>query len=152
MLSSGTLSLPALTGIPDGAVQVLASDPNSVVDLSALTTFADSTGAGNSFLEAENGARVKIPGLTAPQFVNLVIDGATSQMDVAQITSVQNDDVFARNGAVMTFPLITSMAANAFSTTYQAETGATLSFPNLSVLHGATGFNVVRLNAFTGAT
>ncbi len=82
---------------------MLATNPNSVADLSALATFVDNTGGGNSFLEAQDGGRVKIPALTAPQFTNLVVDGATSQMDVAQITSVQNDDVFARNGAVMTF-------------------------------------------------
>ncbi len=128
-LTGATLSLPALTSIPDGAVQVLATNPNSVVDLTALATFADNTGGGNSFLEAVAGGRIKIPALTAPQFVNLVIDGATSQMDVAQITNLQKENVFARNGAVMSFPLITSMTANAFSTTYQAETGLlTLSF------------------------
>ncbi len=62
VLTGGTLSLPALTSIPDGAVQVLASDPNSVVDLSALATFADNTGGGNSFLEARGWRACQNPG------------------------------------------------------------------------------------------
>ncbi len=151
-LTGATLSLPALTSIPDGAVQVLATNPNSVADLSALATFVDNTGGGNSFIEAQDGGRVKMPALTAPQFTNLVIDGAASQMDVAQITSVQKDNVFARNGATVSLPGITNLAANSFTTIYQAESGATLAFPNLSVLHGATGFSVVELHAFGGAT
>src|SRR5207249_960879 len=78
----GTINAAALTSISDGATALRADGPG-VLDVSGLTTFVDNS-PYNSTLEAHAGGNLKIPNLAAPQFVNITLDGATSQMNTAQ--------------------------------------------------------------------
>ena len=134
--NGGTLTAPALTSIPDGAVQ-LRADGTGLLDLSALATFTDTTGY-TSTLEAHGGGTLVIPHLLAPQNVAIVLDGATSQMNTTQFTNVDSDDVYAQNGATVNLPGITSRGPVGFTTTIEADNGGTINLPNLVTLHGAT--------------
>ncbi len=71
-LDGGQVDLSSVTSIPDGTLHVLADGTGSVVDLSALVSFTDST--GDSRLEAHNGGVVLIPNLVTVIGVTIDID------------------------------------------------------------------------------
>ncbi|MDB5338653.1 MAG: Phosphoesterase, PA-phosphatase related protein [Planctomycetaceae bacterium] len=148
--AGGTLNLQNLPLIPDGAVQFLATGTGSVLDLSSLTTFTDSSGTTSS-IEAENGGNVKIPLLTNLQFVDLTLDGATSSMNTSQLANINTVNLLADHNAVLNLPAVTSYSGSNFNTFIQADNGGTLNLPNLTTLHGATA-GAVFVRAFAGGT
>ncbi|HEV3003300.1 MAG TPA: hypothetical protein VGX78_02520 [Pirellulales bacterium] len=75
----GLIDLRRLTEIPDGGVQIRASDPGSRVDLSALTTFTASSVA-LSDLSAANGGTILAPLLANARSLSLSLDGRTSSI------------------------------------------------------------------------
>ncbi|HVX59594.1 MAG TPA: hypothetical protein VHC19_03300, partial [Pirellulales bacterium] len=165
-----SIDMHQLPQINSGAVRFLAQGSGSTLDLSALTTFtATSTGAG---LESDNGASLDIGNLTSLDKVALTIGGAAS---LAQIASVTNGSLAARDGATATFsglttftadsfyvytagilnlPTITSYAGSStFTPSIQAgDSGSQINLANLTTLNGGTNGNRIYVHAYGGAS
>src|SRR5207302_1596453 len=65
-------------------------------------------------------------------------------------TNPQSLNFYAANGATLNLPGITSFASNTFSNHFEADSGATINLPNLSVIHGATNYNALFLETYSG--
>ena len=144
----GAINATSVTSIPDGAVNLRADGPSSLIDLSHLTSYTPTDFNGSRNLEAHGGT-IKVPLLTTLQNVNLIEDGATSQIDTAQLTNVNLDSIAAQNGATVNLPGVTSIQSGDYNLNYEADAG-TLNFPNLTVIHGSTGFDSIFFRATGG--
>ena len=159
-----TVSLPVLTTITkaddgdqynDSGVEFYAYD-SGVISAPKLSSFQDNDSHPNSGLTAANNGVLSLPKLLAPygvnninlnaqsnpqQFTSLVgtssfqINAGTVVM--SNLTSIAGlTSILANSGASLTFPNVTSYAGLAGqSVTWQAqEAGSTLSFPNLTTI------------------
>ncbi|HEV3025432.1 MAG TPA: DUF4214 domain-containing protein, partial [Pirellulales bacterium] len=141
----GLVDLSRLAEIPDGSVQIRASDPGSKIDLSALTTFTASgfvsPGSASGDISAVNGGSILVPLLTTARNFSIYLDGRASSISTGQITNIDSVSLSASDGAILdlngvTSYLATSTAFPPISISAQGP-GSIISLPNLIVLHGA---------------
>jgi len=150
----GRLHLDRLTQIPDGGVDVVATDLNSRIDLPALTTFTGTFSGASPVagLEAHNGGVVFAPLLSTAQNLTLTVDGVASSINTSQLANIDTLNVYAQNGTVVDLSGVTSYAGpDDFNPSIAVSgAGSTLDFSNLTVLHGATNGHVVFLDTDDG--
>jgi hypothetical protein len=153
--TGGTLNLSALPSITTGAVEAFATGPGSTIDFSSLTTFSPDNANGTRRLWAENGGRIISPNLTTIVGGAIVqLSGATSMIDLADLTTADNLNLRTENGGTLTLPSsITSYSGSQFSTDLTANgMNSRVNLPGVTSLSGGTGFATVRLVASAGGT
>jgi hypothetical protein len=152
--AGGAVNLSNLTSITSGAVEAIASGANSTIDFSMLTNFSPDNANGNRRLRAVNGGRILTPNLTTISGgTSVELGGAGSMLDLADLTSADNLNLRAENGAALSLPAaITSYSGSAGSTIHAVGTGASVSLPGVTSLSGGTGFGTARLLAEAGGT
>jgi hypothetical protein len=97
---------------------------------------------------------VRVPNLTTLEFLDLIVDGAASSMDTAQITDIDTVRLFARNGGTLDLsnvtvynpPNVTQLLAESNGA------GARIKLLGLTTLPGATGGAVLILQGLNGGT
>ncbi len=94
----GAVDLSAVPAISVGSVQATADGASSMVDLSQLTSFIDTSRYKAAALVARNGGAIRAGQLTSLDSVSLVIDG-TSTLPTAQITSLVNGSLEVHGAA-----------------------------------------------------
>ncbi len=87
-INSGQVDLSGATSI-DGAARIISSGTGGQVDISAVTSFVNSTG-GFSELTTFSDGQILMPGITELDRINLTIGG---QMDTTQLTSIRNASI-----------------------------------------------------------
>ncbi len=116
--SGGRVNLPALATITNGYVYVSAdgasaSNAPSTVNLPSLTSFSDTTGP-SGYLSATSGGDVIDPLLTTAKGVNITLDAANpavaSQMNTSQLTNIDGSSLYANSGATLSLPNVASYA------------------------------------------
>ncbi|CAN5859026.1 hypothetical protein BH11PLA1_BH11PLA1_18060 [soil metagenome] len=148
----GTVSLPLLTTltIPSSSISLTADGAGSVIALGALQNFG-STIARN--LTASNGGVINLPGITSLSNVNLVLRGATSRINFAQLTSLNGVSLNISEGATFTTPASLTSLTLAAGATLQVQTQSTLNLASVTQLtYGTTGTSngTVTLTSDTG--
>ncbi len=112
----GRVNLPKLATLTNIYVSISAdgTDANhvpSTINLPALTSFSDTSGAFGD-LSATDGGDVIDPLLTTVNGANISLDQANpavaSQLDLSQLTNIDNSSLYAKSGATMSLPGITS--------------------------------------------
>ncbi len=174
-LSGGTVDLAALSTISGGAAALDSDGSDSVLDLSALTSFANSDGEYPSELDVTNDGTVTgATGVTNLAYVNLVLDG-TGTWSSSQLTSF-TDGTLSLSGGTLTLGNVTDIDGASFivsggaalclpgAASYAGTTGATttleatgtgsrLSLANLTSLTAASGYGAVtQVEALSGGT
>ena len=82
----GQIDLSALPSVEGGTLHFSASDPGSVIDLSAMTTFTSYIWNSTAGFTVVNEGTVLVPLLTSVVTANLVLD-ATATLSIGQIES-----------------------------------------------------------------
>ena len=130
--AGGTVNLSALSSITTGETDAIASGAGSTIDFTNLTTF--SANKFNDFrrFRAENGGHIISPNLTTISGrVNVELSGASSMLDLADLTNANNLSFLAENSATLSVPVTNYVTPN--GSQFRAITGGTL---NLSTLTG----------------
>ena len=134
-LASGSVSLPSLTQLNTGPVQFESDGANSVLSISALTSFAGSNDGTGPSLQVTHGGTVHSAALTSLNGVTLTLDG-TGTLDTNQITTLAGS-VLTLTGGTATFSGLTDVD----SSSLEVSGGATLTLPGVtsySVSNGST--------------
>ncbi len=97
-----TLSLPSLTSVTGDGINVWADGANSVINLTALTTF-DVNPAGGALTASDGGTINLSPGLTSINGANISIDSTSTIAPLTQLTSITGGTL-TDNGADLTAP------------------------------------------------
>ncbi len=98
-----TLSLPSLTSATGDGINVWADGANSVINLTALTTF-DVNPAGGALTASDRGTINLSPGLTSINGANISIDSTSTIAPLTQLTSITGGTL-TDNGADLTSAL-----------------------------------------------
>jgi hypothetical protein len=145
-LAGGAVNLKAVTTITDPssgdqsyrAVAVKADGANSVVNLSALTAFADNYGGSvsggdrDSSLAATNQGTILDGKLTTLTGVDVVLDG-TGTLATAQYTTLSVSQLDLSGSATYDFSGLTSATTSVFNVN-----GSATKFPSLSNIDGTS--------------
>lgn len=146
----GRLELPALPALPDGYVNVLADGTDSVVDLSGLESYSPAMSHYGQ-MEAKNGGVILLSalgaaprttftmhagaGLALPALTNLSGGGLSAvgvgAFNLTVLTNLDNVDLAARDGAVLSFPNVQFIRSTA-GTWEAAGAGSRLVLANLA--------------------
>ncbi|HEV3021975.1 MAG TPA: hypothetical protein VGX76_05890, partial [Pirellulales bacterium] len=148
--AGGLLDLHALVQVPDGSVQFIASDPGSEIVLSALTTLTTSF---SSSLEAHNGGMVVCPLVTIVSGnLTLVLDGAASSINTAQLRDIDGVTVYARNGATLDLSGVTTFSPQipSLPDVEVSGNGSAINLSNLTEMHGPQNGSTAQFAALAG--
>jgi hypothetical protein len=107
----GQILLPAAQTYADGAYAnytIQASGVGSKIDLSHLTSFAGSVGGYNVAVTASGGGEVDLAGAITGNTV-LTLSDATSMLNVAAVTSLQDTSVNVSNRGTANFSALTNL-------------------------------------------
>jgi hypothetical protein len=104
----GRVELDNVTQITTGATNVEADGAGSKVVLTDLTTFTRDNFADTGRLRANNGGEIETPSLTTLGQVNVDVVGATSQIDLSQVTNAVSTTFLASTGGMISMPSLTS--------------------------------------------
>ncbi len=155
--SGGELNLSHLASNPSGRNFFQVSGTGSVLDLSSLATVVSDQG-NDSQINIGAGGTLLDPLLTTLDRTDLSVDGSAT-VATAQITSIAGSQVFASDGAVIAFPLVTALATlSGVNLTIQASgtsgpngtgTPSEVDLSHVTTLTG-TSNNVIFFNAYSG--
>lgn len=147
-VAGGRVEMQVLPSITTGVVEVRADGANSVVDLSALQSWAPSNDIGTAL--ALNAGSVWVPQLTTVNKVSVTVSDS-SVLPTAQMTDYTASSIYATNGASVAFPGLTAYVSGPNDPVLRADGGnSVLSFPNLTSLKGSTLFHSARVQALNG--
>jgi hypothetical protein len=79
-----------------GNVRVTANGNDSDVDLSSVTSFTNPVNSSNGALVTVNGGRVRMPGITSLDKIDLTVGGT---MDTSQLTAISNATITLNTAA-----------------------------------------------------
>ncbi|MCA9172251.1 MAG: hypothetical protein KDB23_31515, partial [Planctomycetales bacterium] len=112
-------------------IQFIATGPGSQIDLSVFNDFVDDSifGGPDSTLEVHDGGEVRAPGITRLKNIGIVIAGADSILPIQQYTEIIDGSIrIAGTGNARTFHNVTSID----NSNVTATDGATLRLPKVS--------------------
>ncbi len=146
--SGGRVNLPVLATITNSYVNISADGTNasnvpSTVNLPALTSFSD-TAVQYGDLSATNGGDIIDPLVTTAKGVNITLDAANpavaSQMNVSQLTNIDGSNLYANSGATLSLPNLASFAM-ANGNFFQATgTGSVITLAALTSISAPSNF------------
>jgi hypothetical protein len=116
-LAGGTVNLPALQTINTGSVILESDGTGSVLDVAALTSFAESRSWTDSALQASNGGTVQASSLASLSSVNLTVAGAGEGLTLGSLTSYASGQITVSGGAMLTLPAPTHFTAPGITAT-----------------------------------
>ena len=167
-VSGGVVDLHSLAKLDQGAVSFNADGANSLVDLSALTSFS-TNGSYDSSIRVANGGEVRVnDGLTALNRVDLTLGLGTlktvqltsitnaslsvseSGVDLSGIGSLDGVSIYVSGGAMLSLSQLTSYASTSSATIQASGAGSRLDLSGLTTLDGPAGFNTIQVNAVSG--
>ncbi len=143
----GLVSMPVLTHLTNGAVELYADGTGSRIEVQSL---AEAQGVA---IDIRNGATVVCPAFVRMKFSSLQVIGPTTTMPVDQFISVDGSTIYAVGGAALEFPGLDHFdALDVGSVTLRADgVGSALDFPLLSDIRGATArFAILSAEAING--
>ncbi len=162
------VDLHSLAELDQGAVSFNADGANSLVDLSALTSFS-TNGSYDSSIRVANGGEVRVnDGLTALNQVDLTLGLGTlktvqltsitnaslsvseSGVDLSGIGSLDGVSIYVSGGAMLSLSQLTSYASTSSATIQASGAGSRLDLSGLTTLDGPAGFNTIQVNAVSG--
>ena len=97
-----------------GATQYSAADNASQIDLSAMTDFADTNVNRTSVLSASGGGVVNAVALVNSNALNLSVDGASSSVNVPNLSNFLNGIVTLNNGGTIDLSTVTDATGSSF--------------------------------------
>jgi hypothetical protein len=153
--AGGTVSLPALQTINTGSVILESDGTGSILDVAALTSFAEPNSWTYSALQASNGGTVEDDSLASLYNVNLTVIGKGEDLTLGNLTSYASGNITASGGATLSLPGVTSYTGNSGMTTLEATgAGSTLTLANLaSVTEGGNRYPAeTKFEALAGGT
>ena len=139
-LNGGNIDVPVLTSVRDGDFIV---DDTSTIDSAQITEFLD-----GGTIDVDQA--LPFTALTTLNHVNLHVNGPVPTFPV--LSDIDHSRIVVSNSAIFSLPLITSFSHRGNRDVWlEANTGAILSFPNVTDLSGATGtFDDLFIHAFSG--
>ncbi|MCA9184157.1 MAG: hypothetical protein R3E01_33840 [Pirellulaceae bacterium] len=139
-LNGGVIDLSSVLSVGAGAANFSASGPGSMIHLDQLTEFVPTSFLTPRRLSAENGATIVSPNLTTLGRVDLQLDGPTSSLDVAQVTSLDQSSITVSGGAQFSLPAsVVSLTGTSISTSYvSVGAGSSLDLSALTSFAGGT--------------
>lgn len=127
--NGGTVDLSGLTDITEGAANFLADGAGSLIDLSSLQNFNNDNGSVTSFLEATNGAEIRLSSDPASSLsfenVDISINGSGT-LDTSRVVNF-TQGIFTSDGVSRVLDL-----ADATSSSFIANNGAQLDLTSLT--------------------
>lgn len=138
--NGGKIEMENVGTIVTGATIAEASGTNSVIDLTALTTFSRDITTDFGELRATNGGALITPNLTTiGNRVGVQIDGATSSIGLSNVTNADTVTFRALNSGVISLSSLTSYVADTGGSTFRANgTGSKLDMTPLTNFDGGT--------------
>jgi hypothetical protein len=138
--NGGKIEMENVSAITSGSTFVEANGVNSVVDLTALSTFGRDITADVGVLRATSGGVLVTPNLTTiSNRVGVLIEGATSSIGLGSVTSADTVSFRALNGGVISLSSLTSYVADNGGSTFRANgTGSKLDMTPLTNFDGGT--------------
>jgi RHS repeat-associated protein len=134
-LAGGTVTLSGLHTINTGTVVLESDGAGSVLNVSALTGFAEANGWTTSTLQASNGGTVDDGSLATLSNVNVDIIGTAEKLTLNSLTSYGGGNITVSAGATLSLPGLTGYAGNGGTTTLEATgTGSVLTLANLATI------------------
>ncbi len=139
-LAGGTVTLSGLHTINTGTVILEADGANSVLNVSALTGFAEANGWTVSTLQASNSGTVGDGSLATLSNVDLNVAGPGENLTLTSLTSLTSGNITVSAGGKLSLPGITSYAGSGGNNTFEATgTGSTLTLANLTSVTETSG-------------
>ena len=138
--NGGRVELDNVTQITTGATNVEADGVASRVVLTDLTTFSRTNFADTGRLRASNGGTIDTPSLTTLGPVSVDVIGASSSIDLNQVTSVDSTSFTASNGGVISAPALATYTSGSGSS-LRADAGSTIDFSSVTSFQAGTFFN-----------
>ena len=152
-LAGGSLSLASLTQINTGPVQFETDGTNSVLNISALSSFTGASDGADPSLQISNGGTLQADALTSMIGVNLTQIGG--MLSLPDLTNVDASNVAVSGLGTLTLSGVTTYNAPNGSTLLKATgMGSALSLPNLGgVSVGTSAYgNRVQVQALAGGS
>ncbi len=136
------MTLSALQTINTGTVLLESDGANSVLNVTALTSFKETNGWSYSTLQASNSGKVEDSNLASLSNVNLSVAGTGESLILGGLTSFNSGNITVSGGASLNLPAMTSYTGNSATTTLEATgTGSALTLANLaSVSEGSNTY------------
>ncbi len=132
--NGGTVDLSSLTEVTGGATHMLASGADSLIDLSALTSYIDTNGNRSSLISATSGGQIDAPVLSVLSAVNVTLD-ATSILPTTQFSSLTSGAVTI-NGASADMSGLTDISNSSFT----LNAGGTIDLSHATAANGTSFF------------
>ena len=140
--AGGTVNLSALSSITTGETDAIASGAGSTIDFTNLTTFSANKFNDVRRFRAENGGHIISPNLTTISGrVNVELSGASSMLDLADLTNANDLSFLAENSATLSLPVTNYFTPN--GSQFRALTGGTLNLSTLTSYSSSTQSAIV---------